>query len=683
LAKEKLLASAQKSLQKGQIGKAVKDYQKIVEADPKDIRNRQKLAELLSRGRMIDEALKEYEAVAKHYAETGFYLKSIAVYKQMQKLDATRPDFYLRLAELNEKQGLVGNALAEYKNLIAYYDKNRMFTEELKILRKMRDLEPESLNTRAKIIELALNDDPQEARQELQEVLDQLAAKKDSVRALKLLDHFLPKFPGDLLLQAAQAEAFVEKGETERGVGLLQEILRHNTNHDMTLRALARVHRREGKPRDALAIYQRLLSLQPDALDLHEAKIATALDAGEIGIAASELEGWTEAFSAAGLNDLVNAFQERLQTASGASNAGAVPAVKAPVPSPAADRELAIPAAEPVAEPVAEVGQEDLIEDLEEISEVIEEAEAEIGPTESDPSEMAPEEVSLDFLEEAPLNFLEDAEALPEPVEESPEPVNEVSAEVEVELDLDMDLDLDPEMDISDDLSLEMDLEEEIVPLDEEIIELDLEVEPAEDNEETDAPAAGDTFFDLGAEVLELDDLDIDEALEKADQDEAAAVKAAPAPKKRIKTGVEVEDTESHYNLGIAYKEMGLLDDAIGEFDKAMRSPSRTIACLTLKGICLMEKGDRKQAAEAFRLGLANPDIDESGKISLQYEMGVVYETGEQFSEALECFQHVVERDLFYRDAGERVADLRRRLGLERDSVDSGAGGGKNRVSYV
>ena len=85
--KDKLLANAQKFLSKGQTKKAIGEYQKLVDAFPKDVRNRQKFAELLSRDKRKEDALEEYEVVAKHYTETGFYLKAIAVFKQMQKIE--------------------------------------------------------------------------------------------------------------------------------------------------------------------------------------------------------------------------------------------------------------------------------------------------------------------------------------------------------------------------------------------------------------------------------------------------------------------------------------------------------------------------------------------------------------------------------------------------------------------
>ena len=85
--KDKFLESAQKFIAKGQIDRAIRDYEQVVALDPNDIRHRQKLAELLVRANRNLEAIGEYETIGKYYADNGFYLKAIAVYKQIQKLD--------------------------------------------------------------------------------------------------------------------------------------------------------------------------------------------------------------------------------------------------------------------------------------------------------------------------------------------------------------------------------------------------------------------------------------------------------------------------------------------------------------------------------------------------------------------------------------------------------------------
>ena len=310
--KEKLLASAQKFLQKGQIARAIKDYQKLLELDPRDVRIRQKLAELYSRDRRTEEALEAYEAVAKHYTESGFYLKSIAVYKQMQKIEPTRASIYHRLAELNEKQGLIGNALSEYRSLVAYYEKNAMLPEAIKVLEKMKELEPENLNLRVKVAETYAHEGLKEkAREEILEILEQLREKQDFARILKLYDLFLPHFPGDLELQTGQARALLEQGETDRALESLKGLLQQDPDNTAILPVLALCYRKKGEFENERLTYQHLLKIAPEDLGFREGHILASLDQGDFPRALNELEEWKEAFLAAGKGELLKKFYEQ------------------------------------------------------------------------------------------------------------------------------------------------------------------------------------------------------------------------------------------------------------------------------------------------------------------------------------------------------------------------------------
>ncbi|RMF47056.1 MAG: tetratricopeptide repeat protein, partial [Deltaproteobacteria bacterium] len=147
---------------------------------------------------------------------------------------------------------------------------------------------------------------------------------------------------------------------------------------------------------------------------------------------------------------------------------------------------------------------------------------------------------------------------------------------------------------------------------------------------------------------------------------------------------IDAEDADSHYNLGIAYKEMGLLDDAIKEFETAMAHPSRRISSLTLKALCLIETGDTTGAEEALRLGLACPDLTGEEKLNLLFEMGQLKETAGSDQEALDWFLKVAGEDHFYRDVGLRIRQLRSRLGLPDDGLDGTPGTrGQDKVSYL
>ena len=81
--KDKFLESAQRFVLKGQLDKAIKDYQQVVALEPKEIRYQQRLAELLVRESRKEEAIAQYEGIGKHYAENSYFLKAIAVYKQI------------------------------------------------------------------------------------------------------------------------------------------------------------------------------------------------------------------------------------------------------------------------------------------------------------------------------------------------------------------------------------------------------------------------------------------------------------------------------------------------------------------------------------------------------------------------------------------------------------------------
>jgi tetratricopeptide (TPR) repeat protein len=148
---------------------------------------------------------------------------------------------------------------------------------------------------------------------------------------------------------------------------------------------------------------------------------------------------------------------------------------------------------------------------------------------------------------------------------------------------------------------------------------------------------------------------------------------------------IDAEDTETHYNLGIAYKEMGLFDDAVAEFEKAMTNPGRLVDSLTLKGTCLVEMGSFDQAEEIFKSGLVYPGLNTAERISLHYELGLLYEAWGRPLEALDSYQSAADADLFFRNVGEKIEALRKNLGLDANTgkEDPGIKGNRSRVSYI
>jgi tetratricopeptide (TPR) repeat protein len=128
--------------------------------------------------------------------------------------------------------------------------------------------------------------------------------------------------------------------------------------------------------------------------------------------------------------------------------------------------------------------------------------------------------------------------------------------------------------------------------------------------------------------------------------------------KKGIDRQVAKEDTETHYNLGIAYMEMGLCDDAVQEFRNAARDRKRKVDCQTLVAFCFRDRGDFRAAENTLREGLAFDGLTQEEILSLTYELALMYESAGDADSALQALRNVAAIDPGFRDTGEKIAAL-------------------------
>ncbi len=126
--------------------------------------------------------------------------------------------------------------------------------------------------------------------------------------------------------------------------------------------------------------------------------------------------------------------------------------------------------------------------------------------------------------------------------------------------------------------------------------------------------------------------------------------------KQGIAENVEEEDHQSHYDLGVAYKEMGLLDEAIAEFQKALRAPKNRVPTYESLGACFMEKEQYPMAATILSRALHEPGISDDQLVGVLYLLGLCAELRGQREAAIEYYQRVFVVDIQFRDVGERLA---------------------------
>jgi pilus assembly protein FimV len=130
--------------------------------------------------------------------------------------------------------------------------------------------------------------------------------------------------------------------------------------------------------------------------------------------------------------------------------------------------------------------------------------------------------------------------------------------------------------------------------------------------------------------------------------------------------GEEDEDLETHYNLGIAYREMGLLDEAIGEFQKVAKAVQKgkpfpyEMNCSTMLGLSFMDKGEPKVASLWYQRALQVPGLEEESILALRYDLAMALESAGESDAALDSFRQVYAANIDYRDVADRIATLQK-----------------------
>lgn len=171
-------------------------------------------------------------------------------------------------------------------------------------------------------------------------------------------------------------------------------------------------------------------------------------------------------------------------------------------------------------------------------------------------------------------------------------------------------------------------------------------------------------YVDLGALILDDEEMrEMDTRMRIEDEeptgDEQRDFEEMLSEFKRgIEANLAEEDWQAHYDLGVAFKEMGLLDEAITEFQKALRSPEGRLRTAEALGGCFFERGQYSVAATVLRRAV---DTDASGdeeKIGLLYWLGRCEEQTGKRADALAHYQRVFAIDIGFQDVRQRVTQL-------------------------
>jgi len=788
------LQAAERQMARGKYEAALKEYERILADNPRDILALNKIGDifvLLNRAR---ESIPYFNRIAEHYARDGFFLKAIAIYKKINKLDPSRLEIYSLLADLYSKQGLLPEARAQYQILADHHLKHGQAGAAIEVLRRLSAVDPNDIKSAVKLADLLTNEGRTDEALDQYGVVGEMLAKRGALdeavsvfqKALRVgrdERRTLERFSRSLLESGhAETAARLLKGQKRNSttMGLLAEALTATGQLDEALQAAEAALAFDEHQDDARRLAVTLFLRRGEPLKAFEAVRGTvdlALTNGNLGAAASWLEmlgrgadtpkpvlaklvevrrrAGDSAQTVAALRNLASAcerdadakaaaqayrdileilpndYESRARLGAAPPPAEAEPESPAqprpsresrssteievefdekliaetgpvhrkefprPASSPAIPLDLGeVPAAPPPEEQWKEARLEaevfakyGLVEKAmekyrslvrrqpEDLSvrhryvELLGELKAPALAAEARRLSSAYRAAGRSAEADAVASRFEAGSALVPPAsppQTGPPRLTDVSASLDLDVlstlslpkpappgppptDDDLPVDsglgqaLENQMALAHDRGEPFESPSAAAPVDESTL--------FSDEQE---------FFDLAAELeKELED---EEANPRAPSFEGLTEEVSLEQifrefKKGVEQQLSPEDFETHYNLGIAYKEMGLLDEAIGEFQISAKDPARAVECCSMLGICFREKGLPQLAVEWFGRGIASPGISPEESLGLRYDLAEVYEQIGDESSARRTFLEIYGENANYRDVAERLGD--------------------------
>ena len=283
--RNKVLKAAQKHIRKRNWDKALREYLKLVEDDPTDMRSLLKCGDLYVKIDQIPDALESYKAVADHYAQKDMYEKAIAVYKQAQRLDTEEVALHHAIGECYFRLGRLKDAVRSFHQAQRMYKERGDHDNQRQMLEHMVRIDPEDVGLRVQLAERYTKDNLKEAaveafsfcaerleeegrHDELLQVLERTLYltpqrqdlrkktvrlyldRQDNKAALKHLQICFRELPDDVEVMELLAQTFERLGRDEKAVLVLQE--------------LGPLYKKAGRTSDATNLYRRILRLDPD-----------------------------------------------------------------------------------------------------------------------------------------------------------------------------------------------------------------------------------------------------------------------------------------------------------------------------------------------------------------------------------------------------------------------------------
>lgn len=645
--RSRILQQAQLLSSRGQYEAAIGEWKRLATETPADGTIHNTIGDLQLKRNAPGEAAAAFLQAASAFRAEGATLKAIAALKKALKCDPSRYEVYRHLGDLNVERGLISSAVQDYLTLGKYYLKERRGKDALEIYKKIVLHDPSNLDAQQRVAELCVQENQQDeatkvylqlgrersAQGRYDEAKDAYLAvlridpanneagqfvesmKKGGVGAIKTVKPGSavpmqkPSEPLDLLAEAVRR---IDEKQYAGAEAILNQMLTREPGNPQVCQLLARLHLQRGDVQVALGEYRFLAgaALRAHDLILAESLIQEFLSADPNSVPLLELNG-------------------ELHEEKGDGGGAALQYAKA--------IELLLEHPEP--------GMESLHEEL------FEKVRSLSG------DEGLVNRLAARMKGESAVDRIESAQNAPE-AETSPNLVHPI---------------------LADDGSLETGSDGVQTVHSNGRMRDDRECSPAGAEPDDGGPFTKDNGrCQTGVESVKTPSSGKVSASQTRDAHEAdghvspvayptefasgpastgSVILNEPAVASSTTTSTAPPDYEAHYTLGVAYKNMGLYEEAKEEFQVSMNSDSFYLDSALITAVCLKEERHITQAIQELEIVMADPRCQGAKAQAIRYELGLLYEAEEQWEKAAHAFESIPS----FHDVPQRLAALRGR----------------------
>ena len=662
------MRNAERFIAQGKIRSAIDEYKEVVKHDPRDYGTLNILGDLHVKEGNKNEAVRCYEKVAEYYSKQGFAQKAIAIYNKIARLKPDSPEVSEKLAELYKAKGSVSEAKSHYTTLAEHYLKKGYRTEAFAIWKQIGILDPNNTQVFITLAEAYLDDNEmEEAAEAYCEAANRFSRAGDHNASVDSLVKALTINPTNVNSLNTFVKELTRLGRGDEAVEKLEDMLQANPRNRDVARLLIDCHIGCGRPDDAERVLIKLVEAEPSNYEKFLELVAMYLERRDAGAASRALTMCSEHMLMGGQSDELHTnLQSILEI-----EPNELAAIRMLVryfswkrDKDALHESLIRMAV--VSKDACSIDDERyalsqltmIVPHQTEFSDRLNEINKEYGFDENPFDEKILQE---QFGDAEAMEFGESLNAAPNDVQSNGHLAGDTPEVVGAEF---------YNATAVDDVNGHLPDEEILAPKYE--TDLDKELESLRfyiENEYFEL--AGRTLGELRERFGDVAEFtEIEAKLGKAVADQSSGARPLDIAEIRNEFGIDEidviddSDFDTRYQMGIAYQEMGLLEEAIREYQDAIAlvrpndGTRRFFQCANLLGHCFMQNSMANLALTWYQRALETKELNEDEKQGVWYELAHAYEAEGDVENAGRYFEQVYAENVDYRDVGERIRKL-------------------------